>query len=168
MYQKQDRRMEGISRIDAEKAQGWYVRIYYDDKTRPHSKFFSDGVYGSQQKALQAAQQYRKDYIRQNPPPPKLPFYRRKPSNNTSGVLGVSETHSRSRGGAKIPCFSVSWAPQPNVRKIKKFYHHHYPSRRKALQAATEFRRQKELERLQRWAKERGKPLEYYLNALER
>ena len=168
MNRNQDKSMEGISRIDAEKAKGWYLRIYYKDKQNPHAKFFSDGVYGCQEKALMAAKKYRKEYTQKNPPPPKLPFHRKKPSNNTSGVLGVSETYTMSRNGTKIPCFSVFWAPRRNERRIKKFYHHHYPSREAAFKAAVEFRRERELERLKNWARQRGQPLEKYLEALER
>jgi hypothetical protein len=94
--------------------------------------------------------------------------HRKKLRNNTSGVHGVSETHTLNKKGEIVPCFSVFWAPKPNIRKIKKFYIHHYSSREEALKVAAEFRQEKELERLQRWAKKQGQPLERYLNVLER
>ena len=170
MNVKKDQKMEGISRIDAERAQGWYLRIYYSPN-ETHAKFFSDGVYGGQQNALKATLEYKEAYIRQNPPPPKLPFKRKPIKTNTSGVNGVSETYTwskRNQQGEKVPCFCVSWAPEPNTHKTKKFYHHHYDSREEAFAAAVKFRQEKERERLKKWAKRRGQPLEVYLEALNR
>ena len=158
--------MEGISRIDAEKARGWYVRIYYEENI--HSKFFSDSVYGSKNKALKEAIQYRKTVIRQNPPPPRLPVHRKPLPTNTSGVHGVSETHTRSKRGEIVPCFSVFWAPKPNVRKVKKFYHHHYSSREEAFEAAAEFRKEREEEILKRWSRKQGTPIEDLKAAIQR
>lgn len=143
--------MEGISRIDSTKAVGWYVRIYYEDKENPHAKFFSDGKYGGTDLALEEAVQYRKNYIKENPVPEKLP-YRSKPiSTNTTGINGVSETFQRSSSGEKIPCFCVTWAPEPNKPKCKKFYHHHYHSREEALVEAAQFRKEREREILKRY-----------------
>ena len=170
MKRNKKKKMEGISRIDAERAIGWYVRIYYNSEEDIHSKFFSDTVYGSKKKALKTAKKYRKAYIRENPPPVKMPFHRKRISNNTSGINGISETYTWSKKkmrGHKVPCFSVSWTPVPNERKCRKFYFHHYGSREEAFRAAIEFRRARELKRLKRWAKERGKPIEIYLEALD-
>jgi hypothetical protein len=142
-------KMKGISRIDSDRAQGWFVRIYYGGG-QEHRKFFSDGKYGGKQQALELAVAYRDQYIEKHPPPQKLPFQSEPIASNTTGVNGVSETYQRSRSGAKIPCFSVFWAPRKNEPKTKKFYHHHYGSREEALKEAAAFRKEKEAEILRR------------------
>ncbi len=145
-------KMKGISRIDSERAQGWFVRIYYRNKEE-HRKFFSDGKYGGKQKALELAVAYRDEYQAKHPPPEKKPFKSKPIASNTTGVSGVSETYQRSRTGEKIPCFSVFWAPRKNERKIKRFYHHHYGSRAAALKEAAAFRKEKEAEIMRRAAR---------------
>jgi len=42
--------MHGISRIDADRAVGWYVRIYYGGD-KEHRKFFSDSKHGGTKRA---------------------------------------------------------------------------------------------------------------------
>lgn len=142
--------MKGISRIDSRNTHCWFVRIYRDGKV--HSKTFSDGVYGSQEKALKAAKEYKEEYDRQNPPSYEYKRLRTKPpQNNKSGIVGVSETYGRAQGnrGAKMPCFSVTWVPTPNRPRCKKFYFSKYGGREAAFEAAKEFRKARELEILQ-------------------
>ncbi len=135
--------MKGISRIDSNHTHGWFVRVFRDGGT--HSKMFSDGVHGGREKALKDAQEYKEEYERQHPPSYASTRLRMKPlRNNTSGVVGVSDTHDRSKTGKKLPCFSVSWRPQKNVTRCKKFYYHHYDSREAAFEAAVEFRKARE------------------------
>jgi len=142
--------VKGISRIDSSHTHCWFVRIYRDGKV--HSKSFSDGVYGSKAKALEAAQEYKEEYERENPPSYASTRLRLKPlRNNASGVVGVSETYGRAQSnrGAKMPCFSVTWVPTPNRPRCKKFYFSKYGDRESAFEAAVEFRKAREREILQ-------------------
>ncbi len=142
--------MKGISRIDSRNTHCWFVRIYRDAKV--HSKTFSDGVYGSKAKALKAAQEYHKEYVRQHPPLPEYKFLRTKlPKNNKTGVVGVSETYSKTQGkrGEKVPCFSVTWVPTPRKPRCKKFIFYHYGGRDEAFKAAVEFRKEREREMIE-------------------
>lgn len=137
--------MRGISRIDSKGTHGWFVRVYRDGAV--HSRFFSDGKYGDQRAAFTVARQYRDEYERKHPPSLLARRFRlTPPSNNTSGIVGVSETFGRSRTGEIMPCFSVSWHPQPNLARTKPFYFSKYGGRDAALEAAIEFRKEREEE----------------------
>ncbi len=142
--------MKGISRIDTDSTHGWFVRVYHDNQT--HSKFFSDGVHGGRQRALKKGLAYHDEYVKKNNIK-YLPFFTKPMKSNTSGINGVSETFQRARNGDKIPCFNVFWAPSPNERRCKRFYHHHYSSREETLQAAADFRKEREKEILRRHRK---------------
>ena len=134
--------MKGISRIDSKHTHGWFVRVYRDGKAI--GKFFSDGVHGGRDEALQKARQHKIDYDLENPPSPFQGRVRMKPQkNNKTGVLGISETYETWRNGRKVPCFSVSWRPAPNIAKNKRFYIHHYESKQAALEAAAKFREER-------------------------
>lgn len=146
--------MKGISRIDSQSTHGWFVRVYRDGSV--HSKFFSDGVHGGKRKALTAAREYKAEYEREHPAGPlpgypSVPFRTRPPRNNTSGVVGVSETFQRARDGSRLRCFCVSWCPRRNTPRSKRFYHHLYDSREEAFKAAVEFRKAREEEILRRF-----------------
>lgn len=139
--------MRGISRIDSKSTHGWFVRHYRDGKAI--GKFFSDGVHGGKPAALCVAKDYRDQYEQDNPPDPTRRRMRKTlQRNNTTGVTGVSETHGRSHGGRGeiMPCFNVSWNPQPHVARSKKFFFSKYGSREEALEAAVAFRRVREEE----------------------
>ena len=139
--------MKGISRIDSRNTHCWFVRVYRDGQV--HSKTFSDGVFGGKEKALEAAQSYRDEYERSHPPSHESKRLKTKPpSNNKTGVVGVSETYGRSHSnrGAKMPCFSVTWVPTPNKPRCKKFFFSKYGGRELAFKAAVEFRKEKEHE----------------------
>ncbi|NQT71798.1 MAG: hypothetical protein HQ553_03385 [Chloroflexi bacterium] len=137
--------MKGISRIDSNHTHGWFVRVFLNAQT--HSKMFSDGVHGGQDKALKAAIKYKDEYERKHPPSYAATRMRLQPmKNNTSGVVGVSETFSRSRNGNILPCFNVSWRPRPNVSRSKSFFLSKYGSREAAFEAAIKFRREREAE----------------------
>ncbi len=141
--------MKGISRIDSRNTHCWFVRTYRDGKVL--SKTFTDGVYGSKEEALKAAKEYRAEYERMNPPSYEYKRLRTKPpSNNKTGVVGVSETYGRSHGnrGDKMPCFSVTWVPTPNKPRCKKFFFSKYGGRESAFQAAIDFRKDKEQDML--------------------
>ena len=53
--------LKHITRLDYQKTHGWWVRIRR--KSNPCSKLFSDGVYGSQEKALEAAIAWRDEKL---------------------------------------------------------------------------------------------------------
>ena len=141
----QAKKMKGISRIDSRSTHGWFVRIYRDGQT--HSKMYSDQLWGGKQTALQAARKYRNEYERKHPQTYAATRIRMRPQcNNTSGVVGVSDTHDKSKTGEKQPCFSVSWRPRKNVVRCKKFYYHDFNSREEAFATAVKFRKERESE----------------------
>ena len=139
--------MKGISRIDSKHTRGWFLRIYR--RGRVHSKMFSDGVHGGREKALRIALAYKEEYERRHPPSLISTRLRLRPQkNNTSGIVGVSETYARSKKGEKLPCFCVNWSPRRNTSRAKKFFYHYRDigSREAAFEAAVAFRREREAE----------------------
>jgi len=156
--------MKGISRIDAERAVGWYVRVY---RSEEHRKFFSDSLHGGKEGALAAAIEYRDQFVAENPPAPKLPYRTAPSARNTSGRVGITKTFTRS-GNRKIvyDILVVNWQPMPGVKRTKTFWVHQYETEEDALADATRFREEKELEMQERWNKgNRGKGHGYYLVA---
>ncbi len=135
----------GVSRIDTDDTHGWFVRKRHQGRT--HSKFFSDSRYGSKDKAFEAATSYRAQLDEKYPLPQTRAYRSAAQKNNTTGVVGVSETYMRSRNGKKIPCFTVTWRPQKGVSRTKKFS---IPAhgRDEAFRLAVDFRRQMEEEML--------------------
>ena len=136
--------MKGVSRIDSKSTHGWLTRVYYHGNV--HSKFFSDGVHGGKRAAFKVAKLHRVDYIRHQAPKVISPFFTKLPKNNTSGVVGVSETYERRRDGSRRRCFHVTWCPRPNVIRTKRFYHHDFKTRDEAFEAATQYRKKREKE----------------------
>jgi hypothetical protein len=138
--------LKNISRVDSKDTHGWFLRLYREGQT--YSKFFSDSRYGSQEKALEAAQEYKAEYEKKYQVSTTR-AYRQKPQrNNKTGVLGVSETYMRSRTGKITPCFTVSWRPKPNVSKTKKFSIATH-GRQAAFEMAVAFRKKVEAEMLE-------------------
>lgn len=135
----------GVSRIDTDDTHGWFVHKRHQG--RIHSKFFSDSRYGSRDKAFEAAKSYRARLDEKYPLPRTRAFRNQAQKNNTTGVVGVSETYMRSRNGKKIPCFTVTWRPQKGVSRTKKFSIAAY-GREEAFRKAVEFRQQMEAEML--------------------
>lgn len=143
-----------ISRIDSDDTHGWFYRHYSGGKT--FSKFFSDSRYGGKAQALDAAKKFRTAYEKKYPVLPRKPFHDKPPSHNTSGVVGVSETYTTVRGGSKekVPCFTVSWCPEPNTTKIKKFIYRDELERDEAFKEAVAFRKSKEREMRRAWERQ--------------
>lgn len=149
--------------MDYERATGWLVRVYRGGKT--HSKFFADSLHGGKPRAKAAAIGYRDKYEELHPRAPRsIPqsAISTRPVLASSRIRGVSETFQRASSGKKIPCFSVSYR-LGGIRKSKRFYHHHFTSRRAALRAAAEFRQEVERQmehehrkRLRQWKKEQA------------
>jgi len=118
--------LKNISRIDqpAKNTFGWFVRIRRDGNKI--SRFFSDGKYGSREKALQSAQEFRnknldewqsfaKNYDRA--------MHLGKESN--IGYPGISYcVKSKTRNGEiyKEHVFQVSYSPEKGLHKNKSFY----------------------------------------------
>ena len=147
-------KLKNISRMDYNSTHGWFVRIYHHGKV--YRKLFSDIVFGSGDAALQAAIEHRDEYVREHQIK-YFPFFTEPMKSNKTGVHGVSEIFYCTRSGKKIIYFSVFWAPRPNQRRNKRFYHHHFNSREDALQAAAEFRKEKEREILARFQTDNNK-----------
>lgn len=149
--------------MDYERATGWLVRVYRGGAT--HSKFFADSLHGGKARARRAATEYLAVYETLHPPvnpPPPPPVNTLRPALASTRVRGVSETFHRLASGRKLPCFSVSYRLE-GLRRTKRFYHHLFTSRRAALKAATEFRRDVEEQmmrehrkRLREWAQQQG------------
>ena len=153
--------MRGITRMDYERATGWFVRIYREGKT--HSKFFADSLHRGKTRAREAAIEYRDDYESTHPRmPASIPRFAlsTRPALASTKIRGVSETYQRTPSGKKIPCFSVSYRLD-GARRNKRFYHHLHSSRRAALRAATEFR----LEMEAKMAREHRKQLREWKRA---
>lgn len=125
--QKQNRhtKHKGISRIDNTNTHGWFVRIYRNDVI--YSKLFSDSRYNGSESALHAALSYRdefenlldlKDRVpRRNNRKPVVSQNRR----NKTGVVGVCHRKRKLPSGKIAECYSVTWAPEPNVQKCTSF-----------------------------------------------
>ena len=67
-------------------------------------------------------------------------------NSNTTGVHGVAEIFYSTRSGERVLYFRVIWAPRTAQLRNKRFYIQNYNSREDALQAAVEFRKDKERE----------------------
>ncbi len=142
--------LKGISRIDSKGTHGWFVRIYMRHR-QVVSKLFSDNKWGGKDQALKKAIHFRDSYdIPEHLQPIRLSrrYLIDPPRNNKTGVVGVCKTFERGSGGKgkKLPCFGVSWVPQPGRPKNKKFFISHYNSEDEAFQAAVQFRKEKEAE----------------------
>lgn len=98
------KRLKSISRIDARRAKGWYVRVAASGKV--HGKFFSDSKFkGKKTAALNAAIKWRDDMEK------KLG----KPRTDRTIVMrggkrprGVRKTMKAGR-----PVYEVTWSPKP-------------------------------------------------------
>ncbi|MFZ2410154.1 MAG: ATP-binding protein [Candidatus Methanoperedens sp.] len=144
----EDYEFKYITRIDSIKTHGWYIRVPIQGKL--HSKLFSDLKCGGKDVALQEASKYRDALMVLRGLKKRTPFRIKPTSRSSTGIAGISETYSRvahgRRKGEKEPCFTVTWSPQPNNKKVKKFFFHRYGGRDSALEAAIAFRKEKEEE----------------------
>ena len=132
--------MAHIVRIDKPKnstkgTHGWQVRA--GGRRGYHSKLFSDNTFGSKGKALVAAEEYLRNYLKENPEmatKPRGPFRQQFGSgkevqaNNTSGVNGVYRTHAYHGWDKKKEHKAFYWAafcsigPKGQKRWTKRFY----------------------------------------------
>jgi hypothetical protein len=116
---------KGISRIDSSHTHGWYVRIYANG-TVFDSKLFSDKQYGGKKAALKSAIMYRDQrqavavLAKSLSPSDHRPFFSKPPKNNKTGVVGVNEVKTVSRG-KNVHYFQATWNENGKPR-TKKFY----------------------------------------------
>ena len=153
------KRMRGISRIDSKSTHGWYVRIYADGGVF-NSKLFSDRQFGGKKKALEGAIVWRDHnemvaqlYKAQHATKKKrVPIYRNKPKNNSSGIIGVHTVHSTVKGKTVI-YVQATW--RENGKSCsKKFYVTKKRTLEEAFEQAVALRKQKEQELLEAWQTE--------------
>lgn len=82
-------------RIETGNTRGWQVRFYYQNEegeTKYHSKLFSDGVYGGEEEAYDAAIEYRdenQDEFTKGYRDREIEPYRKRDKRNNSGVPGI-------------------------------------------------------------------------------
>lgn len=139
-----------IVRIDKPKnsphgTHGWQVRVHTGVPRKYHSKLFSDNRYGSQGKALVAAEEYLKDYLEKYPETPtfpnNVPYLKKLSRRNTSGVTGVSRTHDINRRGEKDYYWGAFVPVGPYGRKTTKKFYVSTHGEGEAKRLAVEFRR---------------------------
>lgn len=140
---------KGITRVDSAKTHGWFVRIYRSPRLT-FSKLFSDGVYGGLDPSYNIAVKFRDLAEETLPNTNHLRYIAKESSRNSTGILGVTETKHRNRGGSYRSVFSVCWHDQNGKYRIK-----HFPikklGRENALSMAIEFRKTTEEEKLKRF-----------------
>jgi len=149
--------MAYIVRVDKPKdnpqkgTHGWQVR---GSKARGyHSKFFSDGVHGGRQQALEAAREYRIQYEQEHPTEANRMQY---PHgfrvgdpliNNKSGVTGVyrsQDIKTLRNGDVSVNYYWAAFCPiGPSGQRNKwsKTYHVNKYGEEEAKQLAIEFRK---------------------------
>ncbi len=150
-----------IIRIDKDKSKtggnthGWQVRAGQNLRTGYHSKLFSDGKYGSKEKALAEAEKYLQQYLQEHPEvnvkTEKFTWKRGFNENRTlsrrnkSGRNGVFRSrehyrHDKSRyryyWGAS---YTIDQFGRTNIVRSEKFYVDEY-GEQVAKQLAIEFR----------------------------
>ncbi|MCS6884008.1 MAG: AP2 domain-containing protein [Acidobacteriota bacterium] len=129
---------KGISRIDSNRTHGWYVRVIYQGKIC--CKFFSDGKYGSSEKALKQAIKFRNAAEKElGKPRTDRVIVTRSPRNKT-GIIGVVRLK---KDGHEV--YEVNWTPRPGVLKRTSISIDKY-GEEKAFKMAVRLRRRKERE----------------------
>ncbi len=117
---------KSISRIDSKKANSWY-RVKFNKKN--HTKFFSDGVHGGENAALEATIDWRNQKERElGKPRTDRMIVASFPGNNT-GYSGVARTKKWTGRGAKKGSFcpiipmslQLPGAPNPGLLAIDLF-----------------------------------------------
>jgi len=127
-----------IVRIDHKSTHGFQVRVPLQPK--PVSRFFADGVYGSQNKALRSAKAWRDGTFKKHGLNPSTRrSIRRSNSRNRTGVVGVG-VQWIVKGDYQYKHYVVSWCPKPYEQRKKSFSAHKYGDA-KALKMATAFRK---------------------------
>lgn len=136
-YLRNIRRMDD----DARRTHAWIVQV--QRKNNIIIKMFSDSLFGSKQKALMAALEYR-DFLIIAPSPAEHNLWHRTivRRNNTSGIPGVG-LYKRSNGKERWVAF---WIDENGIKKSRTFSVDVYGQRQAKQLAISE--RQRQLKRL--------------------
>jgi hypothetical protein len=131
---------KGISRIETERSQGWFVRAYKDNKI--YSKFFSDRKYKTQVAGFKEALAHRNKIWKELGIDGKRvhhskPFLHNK--SNKTGMVGVCRTFKRTVGAAKRECYSATWNAKRGEPHVMSFYIDEH-GEKKAFKLACEYR----------------------------
>lgn len=138
-----------ISRIDSENKNtyGWYVRVRLNGQNI--SKFFSDGVWGGKEKALEEAIKHRDKVEKEIGKPQTKRTVVTCGAKNNTGVVGVrlrTDVYKRADGGERVRLYyEVSWNPSPKKLCRTRVSIDQY-GQKQALLKACAIRRQKEEE----------------------
>ena len=143
-----EKKHKGISRIDSSHTHGWYVRVYANG-TVFDSKLFSDKQYGGKKAALKSAIMYRdqrqavaalaKSLSKEDD---RRPFFTKPPKNNKTGIVGVNEVKTFSRGKS-VHYFQATWNENGKPH-TKKFYVFEKRNEEEALKMAADYRKMME------------------------
>ena len=128
---------------------GWYVRVKF--KKKSHTKFFTDGVQGGKEAALEEAIQWRNQKERElGKPRTDRIMIANKQDNNTghNGVVRTKKwTGARDKDGNPFPnyvdVYSVTWSPEPGVARHTSFSVEKYDEE-EARRLAIDLRKRKE------------------------
>jgi len=118
---------KSISRVDSSKMNGWYVRVKFNKQN--HTKFFTDGVHGGKEAALDEAIQWRNQKERELGKPRTDRIVIANKQDNNTGHIGVIRTKkwtgARDKNGNPLPnygdVYSVTWSPEPGVARHTSF-----------------------------------------------
>ncbi len=141
---------KSITRMEYKKNKGWYVRVKFRGKE--HRKYFGYTVYGGIDESLEAAIQWRDEKERDLGKPRTDRMVYSNPKSDL-GITGVRRemkwTGATDKDGNPLPNYSpvytVTWCPEPDVRKATSFSVKKY-GRKEARKKAVELRMQKEQE----------------------
>ena len=143
-----EKKQKGISRIDSIHTHGWYVRIYANSKVFD-SKLFSDRQYGGKKAALKSAIMYRDQRQAVAALAKSLDrkensrlFFSQPPKNNKTGVVGVNEVKTISRG-KQVHYYQATWNENGKPH-TKKFYIFEKRSVEEAFEMAVAYRKKME------------------------
>lgn len=131
--------MLGIHRIDCDRSRTHAWTVTLTRRKRTFSAYFSDGLYGGHEAALEAAIKHRDALVEKFPPYSLKKYCSIRKKNNTSGVVGVSRHVVVNKRGDQTAAFWVAtWPSGPYKVKQQKFYVSKYGeegAREKAIKA---------------------------------
>lgn len=116
-----------VIRIDSEGTRviGWQVR--FNRKGSYESKLFSDSIYGGKDESFEAAVKYRNQVLSKRGEGLETTQAKARvtlsslPSNNTSGILGVSRAISKEKNGGRFPLWQTSFKKPDGTVKTHGF-----------------------------------------------
>ncbi|YCM45311.1 hypothetical protein V2O64_04660 [Verrucomicrobiaceae bacterium 227] len=116
-----------LARIDLPGASthGWQVRL--QRRGVKYAKYFGDSVFGSPERALQAARIWRNDLLAKIAAREEARICTRS-ARNSSGVVGVSKV-TVVTNGATYEFWQATWSPEAGRRRCVKFSIRRYGDR---------------------------------------